>query len=602
MTGQEYRNVYATKKAEAHPGRAGAGDHRSRDERGRAGDRSRRFGGRRRLNVSPATAKSASEATRRSPVAWSGYGRDRRHASRRFTRRSLPAGPPDATWPRRSGRRLAKDARGGTGRRRRGRPRRAAAGRRQRGIVTADTDDGRHVLRHSTAHVLAQAVTQLFPGAKYSIGPAIENGFYYDFDLPDGRTFTEDDLVAIEAGMREIVAADQPFVRSELPRRRGDGRSSPTSPTSARSSSGPRAPRPTPPTQGEVGAGGVGEPLPQLARVRRPLPRPARAVDRPARPLQAARRSPAPTGGATRSGRCCSASTARPGSPTARSKEHLHRLEEAEKRDHRKLAAELDLLSLPGGAGRRPRRVAPEGRHRAQAHGGLQPRPPRARRLRVRVHAPPDQGPAVRDVGPPRLVRRRHVPADGDGQRHVLPEADELPDALPHLPVAAAQLPRAAAAAVRAGHRLPLRAGRHAARPAAHPGLHAGRQPHLLHGRAGRRRDPQPAGASCCRCCGRSASTSSRPTSRRATPRSPSAPTRAGSTPRSRCGPPSSGGPGVQDARRATPRSTARRSTSTCATPSGASGSCPRSSRLQPSPSASSWSTSAPTTPGTARS
>src|SRR3954451_21327449 len=83
-------------------------------------------------------------------------------------------------------------------------------------IVTAGTDEGRHVLRHSTAHVMAQAVVQLFPGAKYSIGPAIEDGFYYDFDLPGGRTFNEDDLVAVEARMHEIVKADQPFVRSEL--------------------------------------------------------------------------------------------------------------------------------------------------------------------------------------------------------------------------------------------------------------------------------------------------------------------------------------------------------------------------------------------------
>jgi threonyl-tRNA synthetase len=83
-------------------------------------------------------------------------------------------------------------------------------------IITAETDEGRHVLRHSTAHVLAQAVIQLFPGAKYTIGPAIENGFYYDFDLPNARTFTEDDLVAVEARMREIVKADQPFVRSDM--------------------------------------------------------------------------------------------------------------------------------------------------------------------------------------------------------------------------------------------------------------------------------------------------------------------------------------------------------------------------------------------------
>jgi threonyl-tRNA synthetase len=83
-------------------------------------------------------------------------------------------------------------------------------------IITADTDEGRHVLRHSTAHVMAQAVTRLFPGAKYSIGPAIEHGFYYDFELPGGATFTDADLERIEAEMRAIVKADQPFVRSEM--------------------------------------------------------------------------------------------------------------------------------------------------------------------------------------------------------------------------------------------------------------------------------------------------------------------------------------------------------------------------------------------------
>ena len=83
-------------------------------------------------------------------------------------------------------------------------------------IVTADSDAGRHVLRHSTAHVLAQAVVALFPGAKFTIGPAIEDGFYYDFELPGGKTFSDDDLQAIEGKMREIVKADQPFVRAEM--------------------------------------------------------------------------------------------------------------------------------------------------------------------------------------------------------------------------------------------------------------------------------------------------------------------------------------------------------------------------------------------------
>jgi len=83
-------------------------------------------------------------------------------------------------------------------------------------IITVDTDAGRHVLRHSTAHVLAQAVLQLFAGAKFTIGPAIEDGFYYDFELPGGSTFSEDDLVAIDARMREIIKANQSFTREEM--------------------------------------------------------------------------------------------------------------------------------------------------------------------------------------------------------------------------------------------------------------------------------------------------------------------------------------------------------------------------------------------------
>ena len=82
-------------------------------------------------------------------------------------------------------------------------------------IITADSAEGRHVLRHSTAHVMAQAVTDIWPGARYAIGPPIENGFYYDFDLPGGAHFSDDDLERIEARMREIIAEDQPFVREE---------------------------------------------------------------------------------------------------------------------------------------------------------------------------------------------------------------------------------------------------------------------------------------------------------------------------------------------------------------------------------------------------
>jgi threonyl-tRNA synthetase len=81
-------------------------------------------------------------------------------------------------------------------------------------IVTEDTEAGRYVLRHSAAHVMAQAVLDLFPGSTFAIGPPIEDGFYYDFDI--GRPFTPEDLEAIEERMGEIVAANQPFERDEL--------------------------------------------------------------------------------------------------------------------------------------------------------------------------------------------------------------------------------------------------------------------------------------------------------------------------------------------------------------------------------------------------
>jgi threonyl-tRNA synthetase len=77
--------------------------------------------------------------------------------------------------------------------------------------VAADTEDGRSVIRHSTAHVLAQAVQDLFPEAKLGIGPPIANGFYYDFDVP--RAFTPEDLVALEKRMQKIVKDGQLFDR-----------------------------------------------------------------------------------------------------------------------------------------------------------------------------------------------------------------------------------------------------------------------------------------------------------------------------------------------------------------------------------------------------
>lgn len=83
-------------------------------------------------------------------------------------------------------------------------------------IITQESAEGLEVLRHSTAHVLAQAVLDLWPEATYAIGPPIEHGFYYDFYLPENASFNPEDLEVIEKRMREIVKADQKFHRHEI--------------------------------------------------------------------------------------------------------------------------------------------------------------------------------------------------------------------------------------------------------------------------------------------------------------------------------------------------------------------------------------------------
>ena len=216
-------------------------------------------------------------------------------------------------------------------------------------IITANTDEGRHVLRHSTAHVLAQAVTRLFPGAKFSVGPAIEHGFYYDFDLPDGKTFSDDDLGAIQKEMERIVNEDQPFIRSEM------------SPDEAlelfadqpykceiiqrvTSADGDAL------DAGEVGSGDVisayrnsdsfvdmcvGPHVPSTGKLKHfALQRTSGAYWRGSEEARMLQRI---YGTAWESKDAL--------------KEHLTQLEEAAKRDHRRLATELDLLSFPSEIG-----------------------------------------------------------------------------------------------------------------------------------------------------------------------------------------------------------------------------------------------------------
>ncbi|HZQ59259.1 MAG TPA: threonine--tRNA ligase, partial [Acidimicrobiales bacterium] len=216
-------------------------------------------------------------------------------------------------------------------------------------IVTGDSEAGRHVLRHSTAHVLAQAVTSLWPGAKYAIGPAIENGFYYDFELPGGARFTDEDLRRIEERMREIVREDQPFRREEhtidearslfaeqpykleIIDRIAQGATDAEESAEGGTGAGVSAYRNTP----EFVDMCTGPHVPSTGRLGHfALQRVAGAYWRGDEHRQQLQRI---YGTAWESEKALQA--------------HLTMLEEAEKRDHRRLGAELDLFSIPAELG-----------------------------------------------------------------------------------------------------------------------------------------------------------------------------------------------------------------------------------------------------------
>ncbi|MCU1497216.1 MAG: threonyl-tRNA synthetase [Acidimicrobiales bacterium] len=225
-------------------------------------------------------------------------------------------------------------------------------------IITATSERGLFTIRHSTTHVMAQAVLELFPGATFAIGPPVENGFYYDFELPpgpDGKpgTFVPEDLDRIEARMREILAEAQPFLRDEL-----------TNDHAREVFAGHRF-------KLEIIDGEADDPTSATAAglVRTYENPPAKPWDRPAFAgypgfVDLCRGPHVPD---TRSflghfklmrvaGAYWRGDEKQPmlqriyGTAWASKQDladHLHRLEEAAKRDHRKLATELDLLSFP---------------------------------------------------------------------------------------------------------------------------------------------------------------------------------------------------------------------------------------------------------------
>ncbi|MGI8662313.1 MAG: threonine--tRNA ligase [Acidimicrobiales bacterium] len=221
------------------------------------------------------------------------------------------------------------------------------------GIVTTTSDRGLFTIRHSTAHVLAQAVLDLFTGATFGIGPPVEDGFYYDFQLPGGAAFAFDDLERIDARMREIMAEEQLFVLEELPAQEArvifaahpfkleiiddastDPMSVSQSGTARTYENPPKQPKTLPPFSGRPGFIDLCR-GPHVEHTGRhlghfKLMRVAGAYWRGDEKNQQLQRIYG-TAWATK----------------AELDDHLHRLEEAAKRDHRKLGVELDLFSFP---------------------------------------------------------------------------------------------------------------------------------------------------------------------------------------------------------------------------------------------------------------
>ncbi len=296
------------------------------------------------------------------------------------------------------------------------------------------SNDKLSAIRHSFSHVMAEAVLQLFPDAKVAIGPAIEDGFYYDFDLP--RSLATEDLAEIEARMGAIVAGNHPFERKVVTREEA------------------REALPGPALQARAhrrSSRGRGDLHVHAGRVHRPVPRAPRGEHRPSssRRFQAALRR--------------------------------RRLLAGRREEHDAPAHLRDRLGDEGGSQRAPQ--APRGDREArppQAREGARPvlhsrggrrgagvlasqggaDPPRDRgllarraspeRLRDPVHAAHRQVVAVGDVGASRLLQGEHVRAAVHRRGRLLPQADELP--VPHhdLQEPGALLPGPAAALGRA--------------------------------------------------------------------------------------------------------------------------------------------------------
>ena len=290
-----------------------------------------------------------------------------------------------------------------------------------------------HRLRHSAAHVMAEAVLGVYPEAKIAIGPAIDTGFYYDFDLgvdAQGRprTFAPEDLAEIEKRMRQIIAGKHPFAYREVSadEARAAFRGSALQAGADRWAGEGRRRRVW---QRERRAGRHQHLPPRHLRGSVPRAAPRAHRPDPAGRVQADDAWP----GAYWRGDEHNPMLQRIYGTAWRNKkelsEYLQMLEEAKKRDHRKLGKELEIFIFDDEVGPGLPLWLPNGGDHDRGAGEAGERDGAQGRLPAGAHAAPGQGRSLPAQRPPALLRREHVSADGAGGGALLRQADELPDA-----------------------------------------------------------------------------------------------------------------------------------------------------------------------------
>ncbi len=320
-------------------------------------------------------------------------------------------------------------------------------------------------IRHSAAHVMAQAVLEFYPETKYTIGPPVENGFYYDFDLP--QQITLEDLEKIEKRMRQIIAGGHAFVKKVVSAEEAR-QVFKDQPYKLELIDGLE--------KGELDE--YGNPLAEKPEIslyqsdtftdlcRGPHVETTRQINPSAFKLMSI------AGAYWRGDEHNKMLTRIYGTAWKTPdelKNYLKMLEEAKARDHRKLGKELEIYIYDEEVGPGLPLWLPRGGVVIEELERLaKEMEEKAGYLRVRTPAP-DQGRPVPALRSPAVLRREHVPAHGDGRNEILRQADELPDAPQDLRREATLLPRPAHPAGRIRHLLPLRKIRRAVRADARP-------------------------------------------------------------------------------------------------------------------------------------